>query len=51
LQGENGLTIGIDRIERHWGLPLSIGARSTLSSGCQFVIRFLRRCVTMPDDG
>jgi hypothetical protein len=51
LQRENGLTIGIDRIERHWGLPLSFGARSTLSSDYQFAFRFLRRSASWPGDG
>jgi hypothetical protein len=47
LQGKDGLTVGIDRVQRHWGLPLSIDARSTQSSDCQIAIRFLRRTFFM----
>jgi hypothetical protein len=51
LQGKNGLPVGIDRIERHWGLPLSVGARSTMSSVRQFAIRFLRYLYILTGDG
>jgi hypothetical protein len=51
LQGENGLPVRDYGIQRHWGLPLSNGARSTLSSDCQIALRFLRHTDTMPGDG